>query len=161
MCRNHKRSLTSSKRQQRVPWWRIKKRAQPVPLQTRALRTTGFDEAVSYHPRRIHLKLPATIGRVSETVSPLSPSSFDPTLRRFRLCGFHQSVSQFVSGRQPLPYPIREGLPGIRPRSRASKHGHSSNFDKPKSQHSVDESAYIVLLYCLASHPIQFERRSS
>src|SRR5467141_3743419 len=69
MCRNHKRSLTSSKRQQRVPWLRIKKSSQPLPLQTRALRTTGFDEGVSYHPRRIQLKLPATIGSVSETVS--------------------------------------------------------------------------------------------
>src|SRR6266481_2004302 len=101
MCRNHKRSLTSSKRQQRVPWLRIKKSSQPLPLQTRALRTTGFDEAVLYHPRRIHLKLPATIGSVSEPVSsPLSPPSFDPTLMRFRLCGLHQSVSQFVVGRQ-------------------------------------------------------------
>jgi hypothetical protein len=70
-----------------------------VPLQTRALRTTGFDEGVSYHPRRIQLKLPATIGSVTETVSfPCLHRRFDPTLR-FRLCGFHQSVSQFVVGR--------------------------------------------------------------
>src|SRR6266850_3396369 len=38
----------------------------------------------------------------------------------------------------------------------------ASNSDKPKSQHSLDENrVYSVLLYCLASHPIQFERRSS
>jgi hypothetical protein len=56
---------------------------------------------------------------------------------------------------------ITSGLPDTRPQSRASEHGHSSNFDKPKSQHSLDESAYIVLLYCLASHPIRVERISS
>src|SRR6266436_406807 len=38
----------------------------------------------------------------------------------------------------------------------------ASNSDKPTSQHSLDENrVYSVLLYCLASHPIQFERRSS
>src|SRR6267378_1227060 len=99
MCRNPKRSLTSSKRQQKVPWWRRKEKAQPVPLQTRALRTTGFDEGFSYHPRRIQLKLPATIGSVTETVSfPCPHRRLTPTLR-FRLSGFHQSVSQFVVGR--------------------------------------------------------------
>ena len=37
----------------------------------------------------------------------------------------------------------------------------ASNSDKPTSQHSLDENrVYSVLLYCLASHPIQFERRS-
>ena len=37
----------------------------------------------------------------------------------------------------------------------------ASNSDKPTSQHSLDENrVYSVLLYCLASHPIQFGRRS-
>src|SRR6266849_7188210 len=101
MCRNPKRALTSSKRQQKVPWWRRKEKAQPVPLQTRALRTTGFDEGVSYHPRRIQLKLPATIGSVSETVSFPCPH------RRLTLlcvldCAVFQPVSQFLVGRQPF-----------------------------------------------------------
>jgi hypothetical protein len=38
----------------------------------------------------------------------------------------------------------------------------ASNSGKPTSQHSLHEyRVYSVLLYCLASHPIQFERRSS
>ena len=35
MCRNRKPSLTSSKRQQKVSWWRRQKKAERVPLQTK------------------------------------------------------------------------------------------------------------------------------
>jgi hypothetical protein len=38
----------------------------------------------------------------------------------------------------------------------------ASNSGKPTSKQSLHENrVYSVLLYCLASHPIQFERRSS
>jgi hypothetical protein len=49
-----------------------------------------------------------------------------------------------------------------RPQARASKRGNSFEFRQADIAAVIGRKlAYIVLLYCLASHPIQFERRSS
>jgi hypothetical protein len=54
------------------------------------------------------------------------------------------------------------GLLVTLPQARASKRGNSFEFRQADIAALIGRKlAYIVLLYCLASHPIQFERRSS
>jgi hypothetical protein len=69
---------------------------------------------------------------------------------------------QFVISSKPTSGP--EQLPHClspRPQARASKRGNSFEFRQADIPALIGRKlAYIVLLYCLASHPIQFERRS-
>jgi len=73
-------------------------------------------------------------------------------MQRFSfLDGGHTHAEQLPDFRLSanLTLRVREGLPVTSPQSWAGKHGPSSNFDKPKSQHSIGRKR----VYCSAVLP--------